>query len=82
MRSVFLSAAVLVIALAVSATAQGTVGNHSGTPGTVQLAQAKADGAERAVPISDLSRLTEAARRTRARPRTMVPTGQPVTLTP
>jgi hypothetical protein len=66
MRSVFRSAAVLVIALAVPATVLGAVGN-TGTTGTVQLAQAKTDGGERrAEPISDLSRLTEAARRTRA----------------
>ena len=68
MRSVTLSAALLAIVLGVPAIAESPVRKDFGTASTVQLAQAKGDAGERqAEPISDLSRLTEKARRTRER---------------
>jgi hypothetical protein len=66
MRSVTLSAAILAIALATPAIAQGTVRKDPATAGTPQLAQVKGDAA-RTEPISDLARLTDKARATRAR---------------
>jgi len=68
MRSVSLTAAIFAIALAVPAIADNALGKYSATAGAVPLAQAKGDAGERrAEPISDLSQLTERARKTRER---------------
>jgi len=68
MRSVSLTAAIFAIVLAVPAIAHNAFGKNSATAGAVQLAQAKGDAGERrAEPISDLSQLTEKARKTRER---------------
>jgi len=66
MRSVTLSAAILAIAFAAPAIAQGTIRKDPAAAGTPQLAQVK-DDAARTEPISDLARLTDKARTMRAR---------------
>lgn len=68
MRSVSLTAAIFAVVLAVPAIADNAFGKNSATAGAVQLAQAKGDAGERrAEPISDLTQLTEKARKTRER---------------
>lgn len=75
---IVLSVLFLAAALAHSALAQGTVRAETVVPGPVQLAQAKEDaGAQRAEPISDLSKLTDKARATRARILEAAKTGDP-----